>query len=1315
MNLSPSFKDQNSIEYIRKKLWCGQEFGQVALMIGSGFSRNAERISQDTPPFPLWSDLCQVILRATHPNGSLSKLEYDKKIQQLIKESDPLQVAQDFQDLFGSSALDELLIQAIPDLQYIPGNLHTLMLTLPWSDVFTTNYDTLLERTLPKVYERKYDIVSTIYDIPQKMKPRIVKLHGSFPSYRPFIISRNEYKEYPERFAPFTNIVRQSIMENTFCLIGFSSDDPNFKQWKDWVYENLREYQPHIYLCGILDLTENKRKKLLIENITPIDLGPLFPKNEWIDPDLRHKNALEWFALNLMYGAPQNPMRWPSPSEKTHWKPSNQMIPEIPPGPPRLPELNFSFLESSNLTVAQLEEVNQKWKNQREYYPGWTIAPYDNRKNLLEYTLRWVNGVLNSINNIPPPQDIFLLSELNWRIETSLIPVFSNWAEIYEQILLSYNPYPKLVKNEKGIYTPDHTEYKEFDWNTIGKYWVNLIFPLIREDRWDQKHEKFQFWIDLIEQVVKLNTDWYLRWYYEKCLYSLSKFDQINLRQLLKNWPKYHNLPFFEVKRAALLAELGELNEAKEITEKALSDIRLKLHSNPDNFLFLSQEGWTMLLLQSIQYEELVLSKKYSEALNVRSKFRDRWDRIAIFNSNPWQEVEKLQFILNNDLPSELPEYTTNMEFDPGKTTHTYHLFSSSSFERRTPAFAFIRIFEDVGLPVNCGPMSMFHETLLNAAKWIEPYSSPWAISMMIRTGNEKGVGEFFNRSRIVLMTDDQINSHFILLSVSLKQSLENLGDIGLESIKEKSFSNLQVKITTELLSRLAFRLSKKQIDELLNIANELYLWNIKNQNVDFYRSLNNLYKRTLYSMRDLEIVERLKLLLDLPIFDPLNNQHQSHYYLADPFSFIEWNQNTIIPEKIRLDLTNNITKLLDLVEKGTINNRTRAIHRLSKLYQIKGLSQIEEEIFGKALWARCDPNTGLPSETDLYDTSFLYMPEPEPGIAHEKVKLYLYSMDIPKTFTSTVSTNGKSTVSTSTGSGFIDYVYKWGNVTTPIDLNTGENIEKSIDWTADEAFNLLLKIQKIWDEDKSNIIKYRENNKSWDFFKSNSDQEIWGILELLRIVILPRFLKMGKPEAKQIIKELFDEMESNNICINSLIALQIMVEPEKYKEKSSKLRKGLISLNENENQNSVLGLFYWIALSEQKLVKTPPQDFISEIINQITNRRQPNLKYNLSMISSLISQYPKYLSPKQIDSLCLALEYLLTETEIKLSRDLEQSSVIPIINRPEFRRLSARLAFTLFNYFSHNPELIPDVILRWKKTGMTDPLPEVWREWKLA
>jgi len=87
-------------------------------------------------------------------------------------------------------------MQNIPDDDYKPSDLYKTLLNLPWSDVFTTNYDTLLERTNSL---RKYNVIRTTDDIPIKKKPRIVKLHGSFPSILPYIITEEDYKKYPKK------------------------------------------------------------------------------------------------------------------------------------------------------------------------------------------------------------------------------------------------------------------------------------------------------------------------------------------------------------------------------------------------------------------------------------------------------------------------------------------------------------------------------------------------------------------------------------------------------------------------------------------------------------------------------------------------------------------------------------------------------------------------------------------------------------------------------------------------------------------------------------------------------------------------------------------------------------------------------------------------------------------------------------------------------------------------------------------------------------------------------------------------------------
>ena len=373
---------QIHIEQIRKKLWCGREFGQAAVMVGSGFCRNAARLFPNTPKFPLWNSLAEIIYRELYPDLSNTKNYANEKLKRMSG-GGVLKLAYEYDITFGRMALDNLVIQSIPDEQYVPGNLHKLLLSLPWSDVFTTNYDTLLERTRISIHDRKYDLILTIKDIPGRMRPRIVKLHGSLPSHRPFILTEEDYRNYPQQFAPFVNMIQQSIMENVLCLIGFSGDDPNFLYWTGWVRDNLGSSTPPIYLCGVLNLSSSQRKVLESKKIIPIDLGLLFTKDEWPDSEIQHKKAIEWFLLNLLYGNPPSKLRWPSLNVSKAWKPSKG-IPSIPQGP------SIKYLEEKihpsnwehTLEEKELKKLLETWNCNRLNYPDWIIAPNETRERM---------------------------------------------------------------------------------------------------------------------------------------------------------------------------------------------------------------------------------------------------------------------------------------------------------------------------------------------------------------------------------------------------------------------------------------------------------------------------------------------------------------------------------------------------------------------------------------------------------------------------------------------------------------------------------------------------------------------------------------------------------------------------------------------------------------------------------------------------------------------------------------------------------------------------------------------------------------------
>ena len=206
--------DQIHIDRVRHALWSRTGAG-ASVMVGSGFSRNARPTRSDVEELPLWEDITRAIADSLYPRRS-----------EPPSPDQALRLAQEYKTAFGRSDLHRLLGQLIQDDSFNPGNMHSRLLTLPWRDVFTTNWDTLLERASSAIEERAYSVVQDMDQIPLMSQPRIVKLHGSFPAQFPLILTEEDYRTYPVKYAPFVNTVQQAMMETIFCLIGFKGGRP---------------------------------------------------------------------------------------------------------------------------------------------------------------------------------------------------------------------------------------------------------------------------------------------------------------------------------------------------------------------------------------------------------------------------------------------------------------------------------------------------------------------------------------------------------------------------------------------------------------------------------------------------------------------------------------------------------------------------------------------------------------------------------------------------------------------------------------------------------------------------------------------------------------------------------------------------------------------------------------------------------------------------------------------------------------------------------------------------------------------------------
>ena len=153
------FPDLNHLLQLQKHLWEWPN-SRAALMVGAGLSLNSKPLPGVSTRFPTWSELAQAMFDEIYPALPNEKPEQKTERENRFYSSNPLRVASEYEAAFGRRKLESLIYAKIPNSGHQPGEIHSLLLQLPWKDVFTTNYDTLLERT--EVPGRAYQSVTTV-------------------------------------------------------------------------------------------------------------------------------------------------------------------------------------------------------------------------------------------------------------------------------------------------------------------------------------------------------------------------------------------------------------------------------------------------------------------------------------------------------------------------------------------------------------------------------------------------------------------------------------------------------------------------------------------------------------------------------------------------------------------------------------------------------------------------------------------------------------------------------------------------------------------------------------------------------------------------------------------------------------------------------------------------------------------------------------------------------------------------------------------------------------------------------------------------
>ena len=1237
------FRDQTHINEVRDALW-KRPNPRASVMVGSGFSRNAEKVNPSAPLPPLWHDIAQEMLNELGEDHGLSV-------------NDPLRLAQVYEANRGRDSLHDLLVRLIRDDDFLPGEAHSRLLALPWRDVFTTNWDTLLERARSNVLGRTYGVVERAEQLPEMSQPRIVKLHGSLPSTFPLIVTEEDYRTYPRDYEPFVNTVQQALIETVILLVGFSGSDPNFRQWAGWVRDQLRDSAPKVYLAGLLELSTEERAYLEDLNITPINLSAHPNVQNWPE-DQRHEYATEWLLYTLEEGGRSyDQTAWPSPQDMDeipilqHLRPIEYNTFGIPVDYPHI-ETTTSSPDYNNEPLEKVRRVIEAWGHNRRLYPGWLVFPSgQGRVELKRRSRSWEPHILKALPELGAVERLNAVREMLW-IKGVLLEPMTPELEVAAQDVLE-----EIDCETRTVQVSDETPE---DWDNIGEAWRTIAFALVTDARFSCDQALFERRLESLRPFSNEapEVSHFIR--QEHCLWSLYALELDSLSELLDEWEVEDSDPVWMLRKAALLTEIQRYEDSGLLIQMALDSIRGD-SEGADRIQAASKEGWAI---------GSTLSK------NTRRWVFSRWDELASLKCHAGDEVNGIQRELEGTVRQK-----SGPSYDLVMSPTTDVQWSGEAYASVAAAYRAVRLPEFAGLPpVNPPdsdspiPHSVTSQILKFAAGALVTANPELAMRLVLRVctyEKDDTLQSVMSRTRVATLPDDILtriaDACINVINYSLPRVMTSDGAwVNIESVQRS-------RVAMEVLSRLVLRLAPERVNAVLDIGLECY--RTVPRHIWLGLAIGSLLRRTWEALPKDYRTSRVLDLMAAPIAGL--QDFRADTSCPDPGDLIT---DDDFPRERLPSTEDQYREIFDLVSCGLRGGeiaRSRAITRLLRLSLSEGLTEEEIATVADILWRNSDPVCDNPSGPgSALDWVYLILPQLEQGQAERSFRRkWLRS-----------GPESQDAVSTLTA----DMFEQVGAAISGL-RNHGCSFELSVQ---DEQ-EIATSIKEFVDEFCSGPVSFNLGVAS----------------QIGHLGMLALETTIPEPIARELFRRVEFLVESRSISPGSfdaplrdvriaigyrLLPGLIKAMPHNEELAVNLLRVGLASDDHSRVRNAMSALRDWVSASAEGNMPPVPSALFSDIEIIIASRRRVGLAEALWCATWIFDRGTQAYRDTISSMVLMGLRRLAQETQYG---DYPLDEDIPTI-----RALCVQLASTMAKYdFEEDP-----TIRSWVEIGRNDPFPEV-------
>lgn len=769
--------------------------GHAAILVGAGFSRNADPANDSVKSrMPMWNGLIDQFCE---------KLDIDEEHRKYLN---TLTVAQEIEEAYGRPFLDDAIRKTMADDDYKPSDIHVDLMSLPWSDVFTTNYDTLLERACNSVTDRQYQIIRDQKDLIYSAgKPRLIKLHGSFPSNGPFIITEEDFRKYPNDHAPFVNTVQQSLLENTFCLIGFSGDDPNFIKWIGWIHDNLGlPNSPMIYLITHKAFPKRKENSLLAKKIKVVvlnDVKEYQDKTILPDEDEYYKELYRRFIKDLVNRTKEK--------EKKHaeW-----------PG--------YSIYDLHN-EVPTLKRIREILKDIHNSYPGWIFAPFKLHER--------VSSIIGNIENLWADKNLvkngnksFISKEKNIKAALEEDDKLSDDEKIKLRLEITYeycwlhnvigspfsSGYIKNIRSAVEKYESISAEDRNKDFENKYHY---IYLTLLRAYRDDSDEEN---WNPLHDKITsfRLDTDEKNSLAYEEIYHDIYDLKFSDLHKQISKINADNNQTIWALRKASLLAIIGKYQEAKDFLQRSINFIRYTGSGKAmlNDVRSRSIESCMVTLYNYIVQADRSLLRNtgshendFIDEVRTDSEFDFIWD----------QENEQYTSLLTDEYYYR-PQTVTKHNYDIGSVSFST-TFGRTDAKDVLCAFEFLAFREATGIPYRLSYV-VNKNGVLGTAKRLARYNVIYPIVLAILSQDNKIIKNVWSRNYVARISTNAIDELVDACVEAFDSSLTEYSASD-DKIRNNSLTESPMFIIPEVLAKLCSRCSSDKFQVILDVISRMY------------------------------------------------------------------------------------------------------------------------------------------------------------------------------------------------------------------------------------------------------------------------------------------------------------------------------------------------------------------------------------------------------------------------------------------------------------------------------------------------------------